>query len=183
MRRTGPLIARSDLGHYKIGVQLGGSCLLTQDGREAALVPGDLTIYDTARPYTLAFDDPYRQLVLMLPRRLLHLPEEAVAGTTATKTARTPNTKLRRMQTGLFINGEWSAAADGAEFTTHDPATGRELATCAQAGTQDVEKAVEAAQAALRAPDWMSMAPTARARLLWRVADLIEEHGAELAEL
>ncbi|MEV0663943.1 hypothetical protein ACIBI3_16240 [Actinomadura luteofluorescens] len=78
VRRTGPLIARSDPGHYKIGVQLGGYCLLTQDGREAALVPGDFAIYDTTRPYTLAFDDSYRQLVLMLPRRLLHLPQEAV---------------------------------------------------------------------------------------------------------
>ncbi|MFI0407839.1 helix-turn-helix domain-containing protein [Actinomadura sp. 3N508] len=85
VRRTGALIARSDPGHYKIGVQLNGYCLLTQDGREAALVPGDFTIYDTTRPYTLAFDDAYRQLVLMVPRRLLHLPEEAVAGLTATR--------------------------------------------------------------------------------------------------
>ncbi|WP_242906273.1 helix-turn-helix domain-containing protein [Actinomadura terrae] len=85
VRRTGPLIARSDPGHYKLGVQLSGYCVLTQDGREAALVPGDFTIYDTTRPYTLAFDDSYRQLVLMVPRRLLHLPEEAIAGITATR--------------------------------------------------------------------------------------------------
>ncbi|TYB38400.1 helix-turn-helix domain-containing protein [Actinomadura chibensis] len=85
VRRTGALIARSDPGHYKIGVQLNGYCLLTQDGREAALVPGDFTIYDTTRPYTLAFDDSYRQLVLMVPRRLLHLPEDAIARVTATR--------------------------------------------------------------------------------------------------
>lgn len=85
VRRTGALIARSDPGHYKIGVQLNGYCLLTQDGREAALVPGDFTIYDTTRPYTLAFDDSYRQLVLMVPRRLLRLPEDAIAGITATR--------------------------------------------------------------------------------------------------
>ncbi|WP_207401016.1 helix-turn-helix domain-containing protein [Actinomadura roseirufa] len=85
VRRTDALIARADPGHYKIGVQLSGYCLLGQDGREAALVPGDLTIYDTTRPYTLAFDDAYRQLVLMIPRRLLHLPADAVAGITATR--------------------------------------------------------------------------------------------------
>lgn len=85
VRRTGALIARSDPGHYKIGVQLNGYCLLPQDGREAALVPGDFTIYDTTRPYTLAFDDSYRQLVLMVPRRLLHLPEDAIARVTATR--------------------------------------------------------------------------------------------------
>jgi len=85
VRRTGAQIAQSDPGYYKLGVQLSGYCLLTQDGREAALVPGDFTIYDTTRPYTLAFDDAYRQLVLMVPRRLLHLPEEAIAGITATR--------------------------------------------------------------------------------------------------
>ncbi|MFC6882249.1 MULTISPECIES: helix-turn-helix domain-containing protein [Actinomadura] len=85
VRRTGALIARSDPGHYKLGVQLRGYCVLTQDGREAPLVPRDLAVYDTTRPYTLAFDDAYRQLVLMFPRRLLRLPDEAVAGITATR--------------------------------------------------------------------------------------------------
>ncbi|WP_242905700.1 helix-turn-helix domain-containing protein [Actinomadura terrae] len=85
VRRTDALIARSDPGHYKLGVQLTGRCVLTQDGREAPLSPGDLTIYDTTRPYTLAFDGSYRQLVLMFPRRLLCLPEDAVAGVTATR--------------------------------------------------------------------------------------------------
>lgn len=85
VRRTPTLIARSDPDCYKVGVQLRGRCLLTQDGREAPLAPGDLAIYDTTRPYTLAFDDPYRQLVLMFPRRLLHLPAGAVAGLTATR--------------------------------------------------------------------------------------------------
>ncbi|MFI0371007.1 aldehyde dehydrogenase family protein [Actinomadura sp. 1N219] len=87
------------------------------------------------------------------------------------------------MNTRLFINGEWAAAADGAEFTTSDPATGTVLATCAEAGPKDVEDAVDAARTALRDPAWATMLPNARARLLWRVADLIEENEAELAEL
>lgn len=87
------------------------------------------------------------------------------------------------MNTRLHINGEWAAAADGAEFTTSDPATGTVLATCAEAGPEDVDKAVGAARAALHDPAWATIAPSARARLLWRVADLIEEHEADLAEL
>ncbi|QXJ20736.1 aldehyde dehydrogenase family protein [Actinomadura graeca] len=83
----------------------------------------------------------------------------------------------------LFINGEWTGAADGAEFTTSDPATGKVLGVCAEGGPQDVDKAVDAARAALEDPSWASIPPSARARLLWRVADLIEEHEAELAEL
>ncbi|WP_131741482.1 aldehyde dehydrogenase family protein [Actinomadura roseirufa] len=88
------------------------------------------------------------------------------------------NTRAR-----LYIGGEWTDAADGAEFATSDPATGKPLGTCAEAGQADVDKAVTAARAALRDPAWTSMSPSARARLLWRVADLIEEHEAELAEL
>ncbi|MUN36010.1 aldehyde dehydrogenase family protein [Actinomadura litoris] len=86
-------------------------------------------------------------------------------------------------RTQLHINGEWTAAADGAEFTTTDPSTGAALGTCAEAGPADVDRAVDAARAALADPAWASIAPSARARLLWRVADLIEEHEAELAEL
>jgi AraC-like DNA-binding protein len=84
VRRTPALIARSDPDYYKVGVQLRGRCLLTQDGREVSLAPGDLAIYDTTRPYTLAFAGAYRQLVLMFPRRLPHLPADAVATITAT---------------------------------------------------------------------------------------------------
>ncbi|TDB86666.1 aldehyde dehydrogenase family protein, partial [Actinomadura sp. KC216] len=87
------------------------------------------------------------------------------------------------MNTRLYINGDWSMAADGAEFTTSDPATGAVLATCAEAGAKDVEDAVDAARRALHDPAWATMLPSARARLLWRVADLIEKHRADLAEL
>lgn len=82
VRRTPRLIARSDPECYKVGVQLHGTCLLSQGDREATLGPGDLTIYETSRPYTMAFDGPYRQLVLMLPRNLLHLPEVRIAEVT-----------------------------------------------------------------------------------------------------
>ena len=83
----------------------------------------------------------------------------------------------------LLIAGEWRPSADGAEFETTDPSSGELLAVCAEAGAADVDDAVQAARAALESPAWSSMLPAVRARLLWRVADLIEANGDELAEL
>ncbi|MEU6998546.1 aldehyde dehydrogenase family protein [Nonomuraea sp. NPDC046570] len=85
--------------------------------------------------------------------------------------------------TDLLIGGSWRPAADGAEFTTFDPADGSVLGTCAKAGAADVDLAVAAARTAFDDPAWAEMPAHTRARLLWRVADLVEEHGEELAEL
>jgi AraC-binding-like domain len=72
-RRTARLVKAAPAGCYKIGLQLRGSSVLIQDGREATLTPGDFTLYDTDRPYTLAFSDPHRMLVMVTavtyPRR------------------------------------------------------------------------------------------------------------------
>ena len=58
----------SDPGLIKLGLQLRGYSVVAQDGREAALTPGDFAIYDTSRPYDLYFDDSFRMLVVMFPR-------------------------------------------------------------------------------------------------------------------
>ena len=84
-RRTARLVKAAPAGCYKIGLQLRGSSVLIQDGREATLTPGDFTLYDTDRPYTLAFSDPHRMLVLAFPRDMLGLPESRLAGLTATR--------------------------------------------------------------------------------------------------
>ena len=76
-------IALSDPGVYKLGVQLHGYCVLSQDGREAALTPGDLAIYDTTRPYTLDFADAYQMFVLLIPRDRLGLTARQVGRLTA----------------------------------------------------------------------------------------------------
>ncbi|WJT00320.1 aldehyde dehydrogenase family protein [Novosphingobium humi] len=82
---------------------------------------------------------------------------------------------------GLFIAGRWQKAAGGRTLPTVDPATGTQTAEIAAAGTADVEAAVEAARAAL--PLWRATVPVERARILWKIADLIEAHIDELAEL
>jgi phenylacetaldehyde dehydrogenase len=84
----------------------------------------------------------------------------------------------------LLIGGEWVAAASGATFEVRDPATGDIVARVAEAGAEDVDRAVRAARAAFdeRAP-WRRMPAAERGRRIWRLAELIEEHADELGEL
>jgi aldehyde dehydrogenase (NAD+)/betaine-aldehyde dehydrogenase len=83
----------------------------------------------------------------------------------------------------LFIGGEWTRGSAGQTFETLDPATGAVLGTAVEASAADVDAAVEAATRAFADPAWRDMTPNARGRLLWRVADLVEEHADELGEL
>lgn len=79
----------------------------------------------------------------------------------------------------LLINGEWVDAENGATFETFNPATGEKLATCADAGAADVEKAVQAARAAQ--PAWAAKSVEERSRILLRIAERIDERAEELA--
>jgi AraC-like DNA-binding protein len=79
------LIAAAGADFFKLGLQLGGTSVLAQDGREADLSAGDFAIYDTTRPYEFSFDDPCRLLVLIFPRALLGLSAQHVARLTATR--------------------------------------------------------------------------------------------------
>ncbi|MFE5708209.1 MULTISPECIES: helix-turn-helix domain-containing protein [Rhodococcus] len=83
VRRSPETIRRSDPGYLKLGMQLRGYCVLTQDDREAALTPGDFSIYDTRRPYQVAFERDFAQLVVMFPSELIHLRPDALRDMTA----------------------------------------------------------------------------------------------------
>jgi phenylacetaldehyde dehydrogenase len=83
----------------------------------------------------------------------------------------------------LLIGGRRVDAQDGATFATTDPATGAELARVAQAGPADVDAAVAAARRAFDDGPWRTLKPAERARVLWRLGDLILEHADELAGL
>jgi acyl-CoA reductase-like NAD-dependent aldehyde dehydrogenase len=83
----------------------------------------------------------------------------------------------------LLIGGELVPAADGRTFETVDPATGRAIARVAHAGPADVDRAVTAARAAFEQGPWRSIAAADRARLIHRLADQIDAHADELAEL
>ncbi|OWY83658.1 aldehyde dehydrogenase [Rhodococcus sp. BUPNP1] len=88
---------------------------------------------------------------------------------------------LRDGTKSLLVDGRWIPGS-GEPFETIDPATGVPLATLASAGADEVDTAVAAARRALQ-NEWASCTPAARARVLWRIAETIDAHADELAEL
>lgn len=98
----------------------------------------------------------------------------------AASTRPDPATKITR--TRLLIDGEWQDAADGAEFDVVDPSTGELLCKVAEAGPEDVDRAVQAARRAFNGP-WSAMSPLERSKAIWRLADLLMEHADELGTI
>jgi phenylacetaldehyde dehydrogenase len=93
--------------------------------------------------------------------------------------------RVRRFLAGdprMLIGGRWEDAASGERFDVANPATGELLARVPSAGPEDVDRAVAAARAALNGP-WSRIGPSERGKLVWRLADLIEQHAEELAVL
>jgi len=83
----------------------------------------------------------------------------------------------------LLIDGEWVAAASGKTFEVRDPSSDAVIARCAEGDAADVDRAVAAARRAFDEGEWSRLRPVDRERLLHRLADLIEKHADELAEL
>lgn len=83
----------------------------------------------------------------------------------------------------LFIDGAWTDGHAGQVMTTQNPATGEDWATFACAAPQDVERAIAAARRTLNTPVWADMTQTQRGKLLYRLADLIEEHAVHLGQM
>jgi aldehyde dehydrogenase (NAD+) len=82
----------------------------------------------------------------------------------------------------MLIDGRWVEAASGKTFQAINPATAQPLTSVAEAGREDINRAVEAARRAFEGV-WAKVKPTQRQRLLFRLAELLETHGEELAEL
>jgi acyl-CoA reductase-like NAD-dependent aldehyde dehydrogenase len=89
----------------------------------------------------------------------------------------------RAVSKQLLIGGHWVPAASGKTFETFNPATGEGIAQVAEADEADVTAAVAAARLAFEDGPWPAMRPQDRARLLLRIADSIDAHAEELAEL
>lgn len=86
------------------------------------------------------------------------------------------------VQDKLFIGGEWVDPLDGEQAASIDPTTGAPWAMTAFGGKRDIDRAVDAANAALKGP-WGRMAPTERAALLRKLAALVEENAPRIAKL
>jgi delta 1-pyrroline-5-carboxylate dehydrogenase len=82
----------------------------------------------------------------------------------------------------LLIGSERVEASDGRTFATLDPATGREIAHVAHAGAEDVQRAVVAAREAFTGA-WGTMPAAGREQLILALAQALEDHGQELAEI
>ena len=85
--------------------------------------------------------------------------------------------------TQLLINNRWVESQSGKTFSTVNPSTGETICQVAEADAADVDEAVAAARAAFDRGPWRKMYASERGRLLYRLADLIEAHGDELARL
>ena len=81
----------------------------------------------------------------------------------------------------LVMGGERTAARDGATFEVIEPATGKSFAEVAQAGVEDVERAVQLAHHAFERERWPQLSATERGRILQRAATLIRERMEVLA--
>ncbi len=85
VERTPELIARGDAPYVKLSVQLSGTGMLVQDGREALLRPGDIAIYSTERPYVLEFNRSFSTFVLMFDEQTLGIAPDALSQMTAVR--------------------------------------------------------------------------------------------------
>ncbi len=83
----------------------------------------------------------------------------------------------------LLIGGKWVAPKSGKTFETVNPANEEVLALIAEGDKADVDEAVKAARKASDEGRWPSMGPHERARLMFKIAELIDAHADELAEL
>src|SRR5262249_46755230 len=83
----------------------------------------------------------------------------------------------------LLIDDQGVSAASGKTFPVYNPATGTVMAQVAEADREDVDRAVKAARRAFDDGPWTRMTGSRRGQLLWKLAELIEQHLEEFAEL
>lgn len=91
------------------------------------------------------------------------------------------NGRPEHIEDRLFINGEFVPSIAGKKFDVESPYTEEKFASVYEAMPEDVDKAVEAAEAAF--PAWDEMGAFARAQYFYKLADLLEGAGDELSYL
>src|SRR5438132_56087 len=80
-----------------------------------------------------------------------------------------------------IVGGEWVDSASGETMEVRNPAAGEVIAEVPRGTKEDADRAVEAAKKAL--PEWLETTPAERAQVLLKLADLLDEHAEELAQL
>jgi aldehyde dehydrogenase (NAD+) len=91
---------------------------------------------------------------------------------------------MSEIQNKLFINGEFVDAQSGQTFATTNPATEEKITDVASAGEADVDAAVLAARAQMEPGSaWQKMKPRDRAKILWRIADMLSSRAGEIGRI
>uniref|UniRef100_A0A8C7N0K1 10-formyltetrahydrofolate dehydrogenase n=1 Tax=Oncorhynchus kisutch TaxID=8019 RepID=A0A8C7N0K1_ONCKI len=93
------------------------------------------------------------------------------------------NNMTIRMPHQLFVNGEFVDAEGGKTYKTINPTDGTAICDVSLAQSSDVDRAVAAAKEAFEEGEWGKINPRDRGRLLYKLADLMEEHQEELATI
>lgn len=160
--RTPRQIARATEDFFLVSFQIEGRGLVRQDGRDALLVPGDFALYDSTRPYELLFQEPFRQLVLMLPgselrTRLRHT--EALTATAVSGREGAGHLMIRMIETLRADAGQLQPASTAA--------VAEGIISILTAGLQTLPAAARSAPTALRA--WH----------LARIKSYVREHLAD----
>ncbi|MFE9362931.1 helix-turn-helix domain-containing protein [Streptomyces sp. NPDC006978] len=83
MRRTERLAREDEEPAVSLGVQMTGSSMVVQNGRECLLKPGDCVVYESVSPYTLLFDEGVDHRFIRFPRAVLALPDRLLRDVTA----------------------------------------------------------------------------------------------------
>lgn len=92
-------------------------------------------------------------------------------------------TKFLKQPFKLLIDGQWVDAVSGQTLSVDNPATGEVIANVAAGDREDIDRAVSAARHAFENGAWSKLTASERGRLIWKLADLLETHLEEFAEL
>lgn len=84
---------------------------------------------------------------------------------------------------GLLIGGEWRAQGSEGEIDVFDPATGDRISAVPSAGAREIDEAVAVARHTFEKRVWTGLSAQERAKILWRIADLIDARGDEIAAI
>lgn len=119
IERTRDLITESSSEYFKLSVQLSGSGVMIQGDRQITLEPGDMTIYDTGRPYSLVFEEDFRFLVALFPQQAVQFRRKDVEELAAIRMDGSGGvgSMVSSFLTSLSTNLEGLAAPTGARLS------------------------------------------------------------------
>jgi acyl-CoA reductase-like NAD-dependent aldehyde dehydrogenase len=92
-------------------------------------------------------------------------------------------TEAPALPSDLYIDGKYAPSTSGRRFATTNPATGEKLADVAEAGKEDLDRAVSAARRSVESGPWKEMSPRQRGKVLLRAADLLASRADAFGEV